>query len=615
MKRSHLALLLAIIAVNLVFKLQYITYSSFDLDEAVHIWYAQLPLPEVIAQASNDPNPPLFNILISGWIKLFGVTEFATRCFSLLFSALAAGALFIFLKRNMSLRIAMIAVTLFTVSAIQVRFAHNARPYTMLVFLVICSYGMLLELMRKPSVLNYAGYLLATTLMLYAHPTSIFNLPAQALFLLPQLRSHFRTVATVGFCQVLAVGGYLLWHLNIPYFKTNPGTWLHPPTLHDALIHIRYLNGKDETDLLFFLQLALALVGVILLWRFKNKENYSSWYLALCWTLIPFLGNFAYSHIGQPIFQGKYVISSQLGMLVLMAVSIDSLRWQTLRWATFGAVVAFMVSVINWKSTSGEDWRGASKYVVDNDSPTTATFISPWFEFRSFAYYFDSQAYLDPHITQKVLVAKRVFTAWHDVIPVGSNRPLFKRLHFVHSQPGAENQQPRLDSLMKNAALVAQLKLEGITIYTFDLRVPPPTMYLDFESGTSPIIILDSAKAFSGSGAEQLDKDHEYSSALVFPLEEAFAKDANVNVSAQVRCDAGLQEVFLVASVIRNGEYLANIQMPVNASAMASTKWQELTLEFRYDKAKFAGADLKVFVWNPSKKTVWVDELKIAAKP
>ena len=221
MKRSHLVLLLAIIAVNLVFKLQYITYSSFDLDEAVHIWYAQLPLPEVIAQASNDPNPPLFNILISGWIKLFGVTEFAARCFSLLFSALAAGALFIFLKRNMSLRIALIAVTLFTVSAIQVRFAHNARPYTMLMFFVICSYGMMLESVRRPSFLSVMGYFLATTLMLYSHPTSIFNLPAQALFLLPRLRSEFKTVAAIGVAQIFAVAGYMLWHLNIPYFKSN----------------------------------------------------------------------------------------------------------------------------------------------------------------------------------------------------------------------------------------------------------------------------------------------------------------------------------------------------------------------------------------------------------
>ncbi len=614
MKRSHVFLLLAIIAVNIGFKLQYITYSSFDLDEAVHIWYAQLPLPEVIAQASNDPNPPLFNILISGWIKLFGVTEFAARCFSLLFSALAAGALFIFLKRNMSLRIALIAVTLFTVSAIQVRFAHNARPYTMLMFFVICSYGMMLEATRRPSFLRVMGYFLATTLMLYSHPTSIFNLPAQALFLLPRLRSEFKTVAAIGVAQILAVAGYMLWHLNIPYFKSAPSTWLQPPTWAEALHSIRYLNGGGA-DFMFYIQVGLIAAVVGFLWRFKSKENFQSLLLAFSWTCIPFLASFAYSQVAEPIFQGKYVISSQLGMVVLMGVCIDTITWNSLRWTVFASFVTFMCIQINWKATSGEDWRGASKYVVDNDSPTTATFISPWFEFRSFAYYFDSQAYLDPHITQKILVAKRVFTAWHDIIPVGSNRPLFKRLHFVHSQPEAENQQPRLDSLMKNASLVAQLKLEGITIYTFELRVPPPTMYLDFESGTSPTIILDSAKAFSGKGAEQLDKDHEYSSALVFPLEEAFVKDTDVNVSAQVRCDSGLQEVFLVASVIRNGEYLANIQMPVNSSVMASSKWQELTLEFRYDKAKFAGTDLKVFVWNPSKKTVWVDELKIAAKP
>jgi hypothetical protein len=605
MKRNDLLILLIILVVNVLFKLYNITYSSFDLDEAVHVWFAQLPLDEVIAQAANDPNPPLFNVLISGWIKTLGISELAIRWFSLLFSALAAGALFVFLRRNVNMRVAVIAAVLFTVSAVQVRFAHNARPYTMLVFLVICSYGMLLEVLRRPSPLKFVGYFFATALMLYAHPTSVFNLPAQALFVLPRLRSDWRTVLLIGGCQVLAIGTYMLWYVSIPYFRSDPGTWLQPPTWAEALVHIRYLNGSADNDAMLIVQLAMAVLGAIfLVFIQKDNKSVSLFMLALLWTAVPFLGNFAFSHMAEPIFQGKYVLSAQLGMVVLMAVSIDALKWQWLRWPVFAAVAVLLVFHIDFKSTSGEDWRAAAAHVKADEGPRTATFISPWFEFRSFAYYFDREAYTDPHITQKVLVAKNVFTAWHDVVAVGASQSRFKRLHLIWSQPSVENMQPRIDSLLQRGKLVAETKLEGITIYTFDLPSPPPVMHLDFESAPS-------AEAYAGRGAEQLGTDREFSANILFPLDDAFIADTDVEVSAAVRSPKGLEQVFLVVSIIRNGEYLVNIQQPVASNDVSSTSWTTLQASFRYELAKHAGADIKVFVWNPDRKPVWVDDLRV----
>ena len=67
-------------------------FASYDLDEAVHIWHAQKDYSEVIEQASHDPNPPVYNLVLSTWIKAFGVTEFSTRFLSVLFGALGVGS-------------------------------------------------------------------------------------------------------------------------------------------------------------------------------------------------------------------------------------------------------------------------------------------------------------------------------------------------------------------------------------------------------------------------------------------------------------------------------------------------------------------------------------------
>jgi hypothetical protein len=595
MKRTDLLILLAIMAINVVVKLPGLGHSSFDLDEAVHLWSAQKPLSDIIARAADDPNPPLFNILISFWIKTFGVDEAPARWFSLLFSAFGAGALFIFLKRHFTMRLALLAVTLFTMSAVQLKFAHNARPYTMMVFFMVCSYGFMLEVLQRATALRLFAYFLFTALMVYAHPTSVFNLPAQGIFLLLHLRKDPMTVIKAGASLALAAVTYVVWHVSIPYFKSDNGTWLAPPDLDDALLAIRHLNVSDN---LFWLQCAIALVALVLLIRYREKEMAMPMVLGLLWTVVPFLGNFAFSHVAEPIFQAKYVLSAQVGMTVLMAASIKALRWPVLQWSVTGVMVASLFNVMNWQVTSGEDWRAAANIVKADEGPRTATFISPWYQFQSFAYHYDRELYRNPTITQPALASRHTFVDWHDIIPAGSDRPRYARLHFIRSQSAVENHEQRLDSLRTHAELIAEHHLEGITVFTFNLRIPNPVMRFDF--------------AGEQGGVQTIEGDHEFSSVILLPLDLTFGNDTTLVIQAKVRSASGLNEVFLVSSFINEGNYLANVQMPVSAEKMNSTDWQTIRTEMRYERQAHGASDLKVFVWNPSRSKLEVDELEVA---
>ncbi|MCF8258049.1 MAG: glycosyltransferase family 39 protein [Flavobacteriales bacterium] len=595
MGRRDYLLLFVILLVNVLVKLPGLGHSSFDLDEAVHLWNAQKPLSDIIAHAADDPNPPLYNILISFWIKAFGVDEAPARWFSLLFSALGAGAMFVFLKRNFNVRLALMAVTLFTLSAVQLKFAHNARPYSMMVFFMVCSYGLMLESLRRPSAWNLAGYAMATALMLYAHPTSVFNLPAQGLFLLIHLRQHRATVIKAGASLALAAATYLVWHVNISFFKSGTGTWLAPPDLDDVLLAISQLNVGDQ---LFWLQCAIAVTAVLLLVRFREKEMTMPIVLGLLWTVLPFVGNFAFSHVSDPIFQAKYVLSAQVGMTVLMAACISVIRWPFVQGAVLSTLAVTMFHLMDWKVTSGEDWRAATDIVKADEGPRTATFVSPWFQFQTFAYHYDRNIYRDPDTTQSALVARRVFTAWHDIVPEGSDRPLYARVHFVESQSGVENQQQRLDSLRANAHLVAEHHLEGINIYTFDLRIPPPQLHLDFEE--------------EHDGLQVLEGDKEFSSVILVPLDLTFGSDTTLVITAKVRSGGGLDQVFLVASFINDGDYVVHVQAGADPGQLGSTEWQTISTEMRYEWAKHGASGLKTFVWNPSRRRVEVDDLEVS---
>ena len=80
---------------NIIIKSFSVTKVSFDLDEAWHTYFSQKSLGEVLKIAGTDPNGPFFNLLLHFWIKLYGVSEIATRALSLIFSAATAPLLFL----------------------------------------------------------------------------------------------------------------------------------------------------------------------------------------------------------------------------------------------------------------------------------------------------------------------------------------------------------------------------------------------------------------------------------------------------------------------------------------------------------------------------------------
>lgn len=591
MRVTDKVILFFLVLLNVLVRLPQIGCSSFDLDEAVHIWFAQKSLPEIIGRAAEDPNPPLYNILISFWIKLFGVSEIAVRWFSLLFSAFAGGALFFFLRRNVNLRVALFASVLFLLSAIQLKFAHNARPYTLMVFLMICSYGMLLDTLRRPSGAKAALYGLFTALMIYAHPTAIFNLPAQGLFIL--LHFHKDLLAAVeamaGIIGAFVI--YIIWYVSIPYFKGEIVTWLPPPGLDELMLAIRHLNGSQDNRLFVLQVLVAAAGGIAVVSGLRAKRG--TMYLGVLWTVIPVAANFLFSQVADPIFQAKYVLSAQVGMTVLLAISLDAIRWEWLRWPMIVLLLLASVEKLNWQVTSGEDWRTAASIVRNDEGVRTATFISPWYEMYAFAYHYDRELYKDHVNTQPLLVRNRVFTAWHDIIETGSEHPRYFRVHFIEAQPSEAKQFGRIDSLKAYAKLVAEHHLEGMNLYTFELKMPPPVLDLDLGDG------------------ELLDESREYSSMVLFPVDGSFSEPTVLEVTAHVRSKDDISEVFLVASFINDGEYLLHEQVGNSKDAPDAEGWHRLIIRMTYDPDTHGTSDLKTFVWNPSKVPVSVRDLKV----
>ena len=123
---------------------------SLHLDEAVNVFHSQKPLYDLLAFNAQDPSPPLHNILIGAWGKVFGVGVFSIRGFSVIFSTGSVLLLFLFARKFLSLQAGVYASLLLSVSNIHLYYSHDARGYPLVLLLTVASFYAYLQVLEKP---------------------------------------------------------------------------------------------------------------------------------------------------------------------------------------------------------------------------------------------------------------------------------------------------------------------------------------------------------------------------------------------------------------------------------------------------------------------------------
>ena len=580
---------------TVIFHSYHLGYASYDLDEAVHIWYAQSPYSEVIEQSSNDPNPPVYNLIISTWVKVFGVTESSVRFFSVLMGALGVVLMFLIASRNFGLAVGIMAALFYCFSPIQFRFTHLARPYSMLMVTVLLSYGALFECLRDQRSRKLFWYYLTTTLMIYVHPTSVFNLPAQGIMMLIVHHDRFRTIIRMALPMVAAVATFGVWMMVIPYFERNDDMWFGPPNWADVWYVIKVFYGQWWIVLL---QLIILVVFLIVAKRKNDRTNLTNALLLAVWVVVPFAVSIGFSHIVKPVFQDKYILSVQPAIMLLLAFSLNGLGSGKLR--NVGAIVLLMllVSSIRTKPDPEGDWRSAVNYIKTVQTDSSAIFIDPWYEFRTFCFYFDRHAYQVPDSTIKLLASKRAFTSWDDVYDEQNGRPKVNEVHLVLAHQGFVQPAINMDKLESVAGLVGVKEFIGIKV-------------LSYRFGKS-YSVQDSTdlRSIGHEAPIKVDATMEFPATLSHSLNKNTSRVVKVVASIKMKASGNMKDVQFVTTVERPDappiEYRSddvNSKEPTDGLIEIS---HEITV------ANY-GSDwiVKTYVWNVGKKEFEILDLKL----
>ncbi|HLX76001.1 MAG TPA: glycosyltransferase family 39 protein, partial [Terriglobales bacterium] len=368
--RLCLILLLGITAGGTVLRFLYLARKSFWLDEGVSVSLARLDLSNLLHILwRREANMAFYYGLLRIWLH-FGSGDFYVRALSAVISLAAIPVIYLLGKRLFSSGVGLLAAALFSVHAWQVRYAQEARSYSLYVLLTALSCLFLLAAIQKPARRLWAGYVVCSVLAIYSHFFSVLVVVAQgAAFYF--LRADDRLAA--GFRRSLKIIGLLFLPLAVFIVSrgTGPLSWIARPgfgDLHRFLLDLAG-NGGDALLLAYVACCAIALaVGG---WARGRNLALDSWrYLfLLSWLLVPVAITLVFSLI-RPVFLPRYLLICVAPLVLLAAAGLAHLRS---RWAS--TILLVIMLVLSVRGTVAyyradfdlgrEDWRDATGFILN----------------------------------------------------------------------------------------------------------------------------------------------------------------------------------------------------------------------------------------------------------
>ena len=290
------------------------------------------------------------------------------------------------------------AALLFAVNAYDIRFAQEARSYTMVVFFAVLATWLLARNLLEPSKAHWTGYAIVCALLIYTHLFAILLLPAHAISLLSWQghetgwRRYARSLLTFSVMMV-PVAIFLFW-IFVLEPGGRPSLWF-PPLQPDSLL----ILGVDFSGVYGRTLLILDVLAVgVAAWgaaqpRRSAPDDRGAWgyTLLFSWLVAPVVIVLTVSLV-KPLFVPRFLIFCLPALVLLVAVGICRLRPATLAAALFMAIsVCSLLGVLRYYQSDfdmrRQDWRAVTKYVFDHAKPGDSIFFFPLGGEPCFEYY------------------------------------------------------------------------------------------------------------------------------------------------------------------------------------------------------------------------------------
>jgi mannosyltransferase len=361
-----------------VLRFSYLGRKPFWFDECSSVEVARLSWRNLVRLLwRREANMSLYYLMLRGWLH-FGSSPVFVRSLSVIVSLATLPAIFWLARKLFDSRVALIAVALITFNAYHIRYAQEARSYSLFVLLATLASGFFVAAFREPSSPNRRTYILASVLAAYAHLYALLMLAAHWFSLRGPRAQH-------GLRRAWIWIGLASLPLVIFAAKTGAGPirWIQRPSLRDLLEFAEHISGNAGLPLLL-LYAAVCLIAIIPPQKMmkifgtepdRAETDWDLWRLRflLVWLFFPVTLTLLLS-LARPLFLGRYFIFCLPALVILAAAGLARLRRPWLIGMTLAAMLLLSLqgafSYYNHDFDLARDGsEAAANYVLDHAQP------------------------------------------------------------------------------------------------------------------------------------------------------------------------------------------------------------------------------------------------------
>ncbi|WP_324759314.1 glycosyltransferase [Haloarcula sp. GH36] len=429
-----------------------------------------LPVTQLLVHPT-DPHPPLYYLLLHGWMELFGEGRTAVRSLSVLGGVLTVVAVYLLGTELFEDRTGLLAAVMVAVSPFFIHHSRVARMYAVFTFLTAFSWYWYTRL-RDGTTTSAVGYVLTTALLAYTHVYGLFVVLAQHVYTTLSetdggiARQRWIRVSAALGALVLPWIGLLVVRVVGILFGTGGANieWIPEPSAslptRTALSFVGFPDYYPITaGNVWLYLLASALLFVFVFQATVSTVRISpdglelsepaSLGQAAALLFVPTLVPLAISFV-VPIYVPRYAAPAGVGFVVLAA---RGLRNVPTDWIRFGLLAVVLLSSLTftgvyYTTDSTEPWSTVAQSVGTDAGPDDVVVHQPGQFGVAERYYGDhsfetATVQQPPRVDRQTLLYAGNLSARHDTFFLiqyrGGDGPVVRYLDACHGETVEQN--------------------------------------------------------------------------------------------------------------------------------------------------------------------------------
>lgn len=374
------------------------------MDEIFSVIVAHIPLAKLLTHLNIDVHPPVFCLLLKGWMALGFHGETGLRFLSVTVGVLTCFYIYRFGAMLYNRQAGLTAAVILAFSAYHVRYSQELRDYELLSFLSLLSFYFFEKITQNSNFKNYLKYFVCSTILLYTHTFGFLTIFAQNVFFAVSFiffhrnwaRPSLRAWLTVQFAILICV---LPWILTMAYqsqFLKND-SWLAAPKITSLLTVCKYYAGSWP---LLLLAAAILVASAYL----NSKQNTAAplldsncassglsqkHTLLIIWFLIGISIPFVASFIRSPVFLARRMIFTSIPFYLLVSWAFSILPSKKIKsvFVILFLIFSFFSLYDFYHRPFKEQWRAAAEFIDQKAQPQDLLLFHTAFPQLGFDFY------------------------------------------------------------------------------------------------------------------------------------------------------------------------------------------------------------------------------------